>query len=133
MVNTRLARLPTGEPGGDEAHQDEPPVPLPHHQGAPAVPLAAVLPAVPVAGAHHLGVELDRDPRPLVPHLALRILDQRHVHHLQHLGPLLLLGDEEGEGPQLVVRDDGPPPGGVCDGAGLNDVEYSLQLTVIAS
>ena len=133
MVNTRLPRLPTREPGGDEADQDKPAVSLSDHERTPTVPLAAVLPAVPVAGAHHLRVELDGDAGPLVPHLALPVLYQRDVHHLQHLRPLLLLGDEEGEGPQLVVRDDGPPPGGVCDGAGLNDVEYSLQLTVIAS
>ena len=60
-----------------------PAVPLPDHKGPPAVPLAGVLAAVPVAGAHHLGVELDRDPRPLVPHLALTVLYQRDVHHLQ--------------------------------------------------
>ena len=60
-----------------------PAVPLPDHQWPPAVPLAGVLAAVPVAGAHHLGVELDRDPRPLVPHLALAVLYQRDVHHLQ--------------------------------------------------
>ena len=133
MINTRLSRLATGEASRDEADQDKPPVPLSDHERTPAVSLAGVLAPVPVAGAHHLRVELDGDAGPLVPHLALPVLYQRDVHHLQHLRPLLLLGDEEGEGPQLVVRDDGPPPGGVCDGAGLNDVEYSLQLTVIAS
>ena len=63
-----------------------PAVPLPDHQWPPTVPLAGVLAAVPVAGAHHLGVQLDSDPRPLVPHLALTVLYQWDVHHLEKCG-----------------------------------------------
>ena len=32
---------------------------------------------------------------------------------LQHFGPLLLLGNEEGEWAELVIRDDGAPARGV--------------------
>ena len=48
-----------------------------------------------------------------MPHLALPVLDERDIDHLEHLGPLLLLGDEEGQRPQLVIRDNGAPARGV--------------------
>ena len=108
-----------------KADQDEAAVTLSDHQRATAVPLAGVLASRPVAGTQHLRVEADGDAGPAVPSLALPVINQRNVHHLQHLRPLLLLRHEEGERPQLVVRYDRPPACSVGDGAGLTDIGSS--------
>ena len=110
-----------------KADQDEAAVTLSDHQRATAVPLAGVLPSRPVAGTQHLRVEADGDAGPAVPRLALPVINQRNVHHLQHLGPFLLLGHEEGERPQLIVGDDGTPACRVRHGSRLRVVTAALR------
>ena len=82
MINARLTGLAAGEAGRDQTHQDPTAVLLPHHQRSAAVPLAGVLAARLVAGAHHLGIQYDGDAALPVPGLALGILHQGHVNHL---------------------------------------------------
>ena len=86
VIYPGLARLGAAVAGADQAYQGPPPVVL-HHQGPPAVALAAVLASPVVTGTDHLVVDDDVDPLLPVPLLALPVVDHGDVHHLQRLGP----------------------------------------------
>ena len=119
MINAWLARLTAAEAGRHKTNQHPSPVLLPHHQRAPTVTLARVLTAIRIPGAQHLRVQDHVDAALLVQALALLVLDQWHINHLQHLGPLLLLWHKEGQGSQLLVGYDGAPTGRVCNRTSL--------------
>ena len=86
VVYPGLAGLGAAVACADQAYEGPAAVVL-HHERAPAVPLAAVLAAPIVAGAHHLVVDDHVDPLLPVPLLALPVVDHGHVHHLECLGP----------------------------------------------
>ena len=83
VVNAWLAGLAAREAGRHKTDQDPTAVFLPDHQRSAAVALAGVLAAVSVAGAQHLGVQVDGDAAFHVPTLTLVILDQWNIHYLE--------------------------------------------------
>ncbi len=50
--------------------------------------------------------------------------------HLQDFGSLLLLGYEEGQRSQLVIRDRGPPAGRIGDRSGL-EVMCTVNMDIV--
>ena len=128
MIYSWLSRFTAREASGNKANQHKASVSLADHKRSSAVPLARVLAPVPVAGTHHLGVQLHSDPRPLVPHLALVVLDQWNVHHLQHLGPLLLLGNQECQRSKLIIWDDCSPTSSVGNRSRLQNIKWKCFI-----
>ena len=124
VINSRLSRLSTTEASRNQPHQHPPSILLSDHQRASTISLARILPSIGIPCTQHLWIQDDIYPSLLVQVFTFLVFYQWHIHDLQHLGPFLFLGYEEGQWSKFLVRYNGTPACCICYCASLNNVHF---------